>query len=82
MTRDKLKAGAPIQPGAPIEVAGILQPTSTEPKIASLIAVVEAGLRVLKDRDRLPLSDALIRERARNIATALLGLYDVRAWPA
>jgi hypothetical protein len=44
---------------------------------ADLVSTLEAGIRVLRDRDRLPLPDELIRERARNMATALLGAFSV-----
>ena len=43
-----------------------------------LRADLAAGLRVLRERDRLPISDAQIRERANNLTMAILGSYDVR----
>ena len=37
-----------------------------------------AGLRVLRDRDHVSISDGQIRERAAHLATAILGNYEVR----
>ena len=44
-----------------------------------LINDLSAGLRVLRDRDGLVLSDDLIGERAANLAAAVLGNYEVRS---
>jgi hypothetical protein len=38
-----------------------------------------AGIRVLRDRGGIALSDYLIRERAANLAAAVLGNYEVRS---
>jgi hypothetical protein len=46
--------------------------------MAPLLADLMAGLRVLRDRDRVPISDEQIRERAAHLATAILGNYEVR----
>ena len=42
-----------------------------------LVSDVEAGIRVLRERDGLAISEEQVRERARNIVTGLLGGYDV-----
>ena len=42
-----------------------------------LMSVVSDGLRVLRSRDGVLISDAQIDERARNITAAVLGLLDV-----
>jgi len=46
--------------------------------IAPLLADLMAGLRVLRDRDHVAISDDQIRERAAHLATAILGNYEVR----
>jgi hypothetical protein len=46
--------------------------------VRRLIDDLSAGIRVLRDRDGLDLSEDLIRERASNLAAAVLGNYDVR----
>lgn len=43
-----------------------------------LIGLLEEGLRVLRVRDRLEIPDAMISERARDIAAELLGTFDLR----
>jgi hypothetical protein len=47
--------------------------------VRRLIDDLSAGIRVLRDRDGLVLSDDLIRERASNLAAAVLGNYEVRS---
>lgn len=42
-------------------------------EMARLLALIEDGLRVLRTRDGLPVSDEQCQERANNIAAALLG---------
>jgi len=44
---------------------------------ASLMADVEAGIRVLRTRDGVPLTDAQVRDRAANICSGLLGNYRI-----
>jgi hypothetical protein len=44
-----------------------------------LIDDLSAGIRVLRERDGLVLSDELISERAANIAAAVLGNYELRS---
>jgi hypothetical protein len=46
--------------------------------MAPLLAELMAGLRVLRDRDHVAISDHQIRERAAHLATAILGNYEVR----
>jgi hypothetical protein len=48
------------------------------PLADELVAQVEEGIRVLRVRDGLALTEAQVHERAANIVTALVGLYDVR----
>jgi len=48
---------------------------------ARLISVLEDGLRVLNIRDGLRLPEALVSERARNMAMALLGTFEVTTFP-
>jgi hypothetical protein len=43
-----------------------------------LVAQIEEGIRVLRIRDGIALTEAQIHERAANIVTGLIGLYDVR----
>ena len=42
-----------------------------------LTADLEAGIRVLRDRDKIPLTDEQIEERATNMLAALLGNYSI-----
>jgi hypothetical protein len=42
-----------------------------------LVSDVEAGIRVLRDRDGLAISNEQLLERARNIVTGLVGGYDI-----
>jgi hypothetical protein len=44
-----------------------------------LLQDVAEGIRVLRTRDRVELSDEQILERARNIVTGLLGNYRIRS---
>lgn len=44
---------------------------------ASLMADVEAGIRVLRTRDGVALTDAQIRDRAANVVSGLLGNYRI-----
>jgi hypothetical protein len=50
-----------------------------EDLIRKLITDLSAGICVLRDRDGIVLSDDLIRERAANLAAAVLGNYEVRS---
>jgi hypothetical protein len=45
--------------------------------VASLIADVAEGIRVLRDRDGVWISEDQIRERAVNIVTGLVGNYRI-----
>ena len=45
--------------------------------IGQLMADVSDGLRVLRNRDGVPLSDAQIRDRAANIVAGLVGNYRI-----
>jgi len=45
--------------------------------IASLMVDVSAGLRVLRTRDGVPLTEEAIAERARNIVAGLVGNYRI-----
>jgi len=47
--------------------------------MARLLTDVSAGLRVLKSRDGLPLTESQIRERAHNIVMGLLMNYRIEA---
>jgi hypothetical protein len=47
----------------------------------NLVRQIEEGIRVLRIRDGMALTEAQIHERAANIVTALVGLYDVRPLP-
>ena len=49
------------------------------PPVMRLVADVSAGIRVLRERDGVVLTDQQIEERARNIVAALAGNYDIRA---
>ena len=49
--------------------------------VDELVAQVEEGIRVLRIRDGLALTEAQVHERAANIVTGLVGLYDVRPSP-
>ena len=49
--------------------------------VEEVVSVLEEGLRVLRLRDGLPISDALVSERARNIVTALLGCFELAPLP-
>jgi hypothetical protein len=46
----------------------------------SLMADVSAGLRVLVTRDGVPLTEDMVRERAANIVSGLVGNYDIKPW--
>jgi len=43
-----------------------------------LSEILAEGIRVFRERDGVDLSDTHIRERAANLAMAILGNYDVR----
>ena len=45
--------------------------------IGSLMADVSAGLRVLRTRDGVPLTEEAIAERSRNIVAGLVGNYRI-----
>ena len=49
----------------------------SQPTVRLLLQDVAAGIRVLRSRDGLDISDDLILERARNIVTALIGNYRI-----
>jgi len=44
----------------------------------AIVADIAAGLFVLRDRDGIAIAPGLVLERARNIAAAILGNYDVK----
>ena len=44
----------------------------------ALVVIVGDGIRILRTRDGVPLTDEQINERARNIVAALVGNYDVK----
>lgn len=46
-----------------------------------LLRDVAAGIAVLATRDGVPLTEAQVEERARNIVQGLMGNYDIRDWP-
>jgi hypothetical protein len=52
------------------------------PTIRLLLEDIAAGIRVLQTRDGVPLSDAQIIERARNIVAGLIGNYKIHALDA
>lgn len=45
--------------------------------VTELMADIAAGLRVLRTRDELPLSEAQIEERARNVVAGLVENYRI-----
>jgi hypothetical protein len=53
-------------------------PTSL-PVVRLLLQDVAAGIRVLRTRDGVPLSDDQVLERARNIVTGLIGNYRINS---
>lgn len=48
------------------------------PTVAELVDIIEQGLRVFVTRDGVPLTPEMINERARNLAMAIVGNFDVR----
>jgi hypothetical protein len=52
------------------------------PTVRSLLQDIAEGIRVLRTRDGIDLSNEQILERARNIVTGLLGNYRIRALDA
>jgi len=46
--------------------------------LASLVDDVAAGVRVLVTRDGVALTEAQIRDRARNVVCGLIGNYDIK----
>ncbi len=50
-----------------------------DPTTYRLLRDVSAGIRVLKGRDGVPLSEGQIQERARNIVMGLVGNYRIEA---
>ena len=46
---------------------------------AQLTADIAAGIRVLRDRDGVPVTEEQVMERARNIVTGLLGNYRIES---
>jgi ribosomal protein S30 len=57
------------------------QPTKL-PTIRLLLEDITAGIRVLKTRDGVAVSDEQILERARNIVTGLIGNYRIQSLDA
>lgn len=49
----------------------------THTEMMTLVDDVAAGVRVLRTRDGVALTDAQIADRARNIAAALIGNYRI-----
>jgi len=49
----------------------------TRDEMRTMVADVAQGVRVLRTRDGVPLTDAQIADRARNIVAALLGNYRI-----
>jgi len=45
--------------------------------VAALVSDVSAGLRVLRTRDGVPLTEAQVSDRARNIVAGLIGNYRI-----
>lgn len=56
--------------------------TDTKATMAALMKDVRAGLSVLKGRDGIPLTDAQIEERTRNIVAGLIGNYQITVIPS
>ncbi len=49
--------------------------------VERLVSDVAEGVRVLVTRDKIPLTEAQVLERARGIASSILGNYDLRLLP-
>ena len=47
-----------------------------------LIDIVASGIRILRTRDGVPVTDAQCLERARNIVSAVVVTFELRALPA
>ena len=47
-----------------------------------LIDIVASGIRILRTRDGVPVTDAQCTERARNIVSAVIVTFELRALPA
>jgi hypothetical protein len=60
--------------GARIAMRDLERERRERGEAAETVAIVADGLRVLRTRDGVPLTDDMIMERARNIAMGLTGL--------
>lgn len=49
--------------------------------VAQLVEDIAAGIRVLRTRDGMPLSESQVLDRARNIVSGLLGNYTITRAP-
>lgn len=50
-------------------------------EMAALLKIVEDGVRILRTRDGVQVTDAQCEERANNIVAALVGNHMVIPWP-
>lgn len=69
-----LRSGEPVHSGQCLIIFIKARAVET---VAALINDVAAGVRVLRDRDQVPLTEAQVADRARNIVTGLIGNYDI-----
>lgn len=60
--------------GARLAQADLVRARRERAEAEETVAIVADGLRVLRTRDGVPLTDDMIDERARNIAAGLTGL--------
>jgi hypothetical protein len=70
------RCSAPCRFGPVIACSAFMRSFAKE-----LVDQVEEGIRVLRIRDGMAVTEAQVHERAANIVTGLMGLYDVRPLP-
>lgn len=71
---ERLEGRDLLAAGARIAMADVARVRREREEAEETVAIVADGLRVLRTRDGVPLTDDMIDERARNIAAGLTGI--------
>jgi hypothetical protein len=80
MSRDTIGL-VPPDFGDPIAVDDSELRAMTKVLVDQLVEDVAAGVRVLRTRDGLPVSESQVMDRARNIVQAIIGTHSVTRLP-
>lgn len=71
---ERLEGRDLLSAGTRIAMADLARARREREEAMQTVAIVADGLRVLRTRDGVPLTEDMIEERARNIAAGLIGM--------